>query len=83
MAEYLSSEHGIGARDGRFCAHPLLERLTNGQHAVRVSLGIGSSSADVERLAKALQSLVQYGVTWTYGADDLPAPDPRPLPTWL
>ena len=27
VAAYLSAEHGIGLRDGRFCAHPLLQRL--------------------------------------------------------
>ena len=27
VAAYLSAEHGIGVRDGRFCAHPLLARL--------------------------------------------------------
>jgi selenocysteine lyase/cysteine desulfurase len=27
VAQYLSAEHGIGVRDGRFCAHPLLARI--------------------------------------------------------
>ena len=27
VAQYLSAEHGIGVRDGRFCAHPLLARF--------------------------------------------------------
>ncbi len=27
VGAYLSAEHGIGVRDGRFCAHPLLPRL--------------------------------------------------------
>ena len=32
VAAYLSAEHGIGVRDGRFCAHPLLERLCGDAH---------------------------------------------------
>ena len=27
VAQYLSAEHGVGVRDGRFCAHPLLARF--------------------------------------------------------
>ena len=43
VASYLSAEHGIGVRDGKFCAHPLLDRLADGAAAVRASLGLGSS----------------------------------------
>lgn len=57
VARYLSTEHGIGVRDGRFCAHPLLDRLGHGDGAVRASLGLGSSSADVEAL---LSAVAQY-----------------------
>src|SRR4051794_21862813 len=40
VAAYLSAEHGIGVRDGRFCAHPLVDRLTTEpEGAVRASLG--------------------------------------------
>ena len=42
VAQYLSAEHGIGVRDGRFCAHPLLARLNPAGTAVRASLGLGS-----------------------------------------
>lgn len=82
VAHYLSAEHGIGVRDGRFCAHPLLERLNGGRTAVRASLGLGSSADDVDRLVGAVRSLVDDGPRWTYGADSLPALDPRPLPPW-
>ncbi|GAB2925267.1 aminotransferase class V-fold PLP-dependent enzyme [Rhodococcus aerolatus] len=58
VAAYLADEHGIGVRDGRFCAHPLLARLGVPGGAVRVSLGVGSSSADVDRLGAALRELV-------------------------
>lgn len=58
VAAFLADEHGIGVRDGRFCAHPLLERLGVPGGAVRVSLGVGSSSADVDRFGAALRELV-------------------------
>ena len=35
VAQYLSAEHGIGVRDGRFCAHPLLARLNPAGTAVQ------------------------------------------------
>lgn len=82
VAQYLSAEHGIGVRDGRFCAHPLLDRIAGGTTAVRASLGVGSSAEDVERLLVAVRALVTEGPAWTYGVDFLPAPDPRPLPAW-
>ena len=41
----IAAEHGIGVRDGRFCAHPLLARLTGGRDAVRASLGLAPVSA--------------------------------------
>ncbi len=39
IAAFLSAEHGIGVRDGRFCAHPVLARLGLSGGAVRASLG--------------------------------------------
>jgi selenocysteine lyase/cysteine desulfurase len=86
VAQYLSAEHGIGVRDGRFCAHPLLARLTPDGAAVRASLGLGSRAADVDRLASALGTLITRGPSWAYaGAADAygPLPDPRVLPDWL
>ncbi|PWJ50229.1 Selenocysteine lyase/Cysteine desulfurase [Quadrisphaera granulorum] len=84
VAQYLSAEHGIGVRDGRFCAHPLLERLGADGGAVRASLGLGSSADDVDRLLAGLRQLLTRGPAWTYGGpEDQPVPDPRPLPTWL
>ncbi len=81
VAAYLSAEHGIGVRDGRFCAHPLVERLTTDvEGAVRASLGIGTSITDVDRLADALGALIERGPTWTYAVVDgrwAPTPDPR------
>lgn len=84
VAQYLSAEHGIGVRDGRFCAHPLLNRLTGGTTAVRASVGVGTRGEDVERLVDALARLVTDGPAWTYDrTTHLPVPDPRPLPAWL
>ncbi len=59
VATFLSDRYGIGVRDGRFCAHPLLARLGEGDGAVRASLGLGSSSADVDRLVDAVAEFVR------------------------
>ena len=86
VAQYLSAEHGIGVRDGRFCAHPLLARLTADGAGVRASLGLGSRSADVDRLVDALAELRAHGPAWTYAVTEAgyaPDPDPRALPDWL
>ncbi|HEY0240003.1 MAG TPA: aminotransferase class V-fold PLP-dependent enzyme [Friedmanniella sp.] len=85
VAAYLSAEHGIGVRDGRFCAHPLLARLGATDGAVRASLGVGTGSADVDRLLEALDALLADGPRWTYVSDDAgcrPSPDDRRLPVW-
>jgi len=82
VAAYLSAEHGIGVRGGKFCAHPLLERFGLSQTgAVRVSIGLGTSGEDVSALLAALQRLLSDGPSWTYEAVDgylSPSPDPRP-----
>jgi hypothetical protein len=91
VAQYLSAEHGIGVRDGRFCAHPLLARFaadgaTADGAGVRASLGLGSRAEDVERLLAALASLRAHGPAWTYAAREAgyaPVPDPRAFPRWL
>ena len=91
VAQYLSAEHGIGVRDGRFCAHPLLARFAAGGASadgagVRASLGLGSRAEDVDRLLAALASLRADGPAWTYAAPESghrPDPDPRALPDWL
>ncbi|WP_068279414.1 aminotransferase class V-fold PLP-dependent enzyme [Aldersonia kunmingensis] len=82
VAAYLSAEHGIGVRDGRFCAHPLLARLGY-DSAVRASIGLGTSSADVDRLITAVAQLVGSGPAWGYGKADgqwNPVPETRPFP---
>lgn len=57
VAEHLSSRHGIGVRDGKFCAHPLLTKLGHPDGAVRASFGVGTGSDDVDRLLDALAEL--------------------------
>ena len=84
VAAYLSAEHGIGVRDGRFCAHPLLTRLCGDGDgtAVRASIGLGTTAEHVDRLVDALRTLVRRGAGWTYADVDgrwAPAPDPREL----
>ena len=93
VAAYLSAEHAIGVRDGKFCAHPLLERLcqnSGGQNsgaggdgtAVRASIGLGTTAEHVDRLVDALRELVTRGARWTYAPVSgrwTPTPDPRDL----
>ncbi|MFN8077643.1 MAG: aminotransferase class V-fold PLP-dependent enzyme [Kineosporiaceae bacterium] len=86
VAAYLSAEHGIGVRDGRFCAHPLLSRLGTGDGALRASVGVGSRAEDVDRLVAALRTLLTTGESWTYAEVDgrwAPSPDTRPAPAFL
>jgi selenocysteine lyase/cysteine desulfurase len=85
VAAYLSAEHGIGLRDGRFCAHPLLARLDVPGGALRASFGVGSRSEDADRLVSALRELVTRGERAAYELSDgrwAPVPDPRPAPDW-
>jgi selenocysteine lyase/cysteine desulfurase len=66
VATELSDRYGIGVRDGKFCAHPLLRRLlgagsggcADGEGtALRASFGIGTSDQHVDRLLTALGQL--------------------------
>lgn len=66
LATILAAEHGIGVRDGRFCAHPLLARYSPTGTAVRVSLGAGTHSGHVDRLVQALRTIVADGPAWDY-----------------
>ncbi|MBF6173223.1 aminotransferase class V-fold PLP-dependent enzyme [Nocardia blacklockiae] len=80
FAAYLSAEHGIGVRDGRFCAHPLLARL-GVDGALRASIGLGTSAEDVDRLVEAVRTLVEHGPGWDYACTDgqwNPTPETRP-----
>ncbi|WBB82375.1 aminotransferase class V-fold PLP-dependent enzyme [Micromonospora sp. WMMD882] len=69
----LGREHGIGVRDGLFCAHPLSRRLLAGAAArlgrrdvpptaVRASIGLGTTAEHVDRLVAALGEIIADGV---------------------
>jgi selenocysteine lyase/cysteine desulfurase len=64
VAGRLSSRYGIGVRDGLFCAHPLTRHLlargpaTLPGTAVRASLGLGTTTEDVDRLLAGLAEIV-------------------------
>jgi selenocysteine lyase/cysteine desulfurase len=89
LAAALSAEHGIGVRDGAFCAHPLMEHFAaarddEARHAVRASIGVGTSAEDVDRLLEAVERLARDGAGWNYVQRSgyvLPEPDPRPRPS--
>jgi selenocysteine lyase/cysteine desulfurase len=86
LAAALSAEHGIGVRDGAFCAHPLVAALTDPEHpqpALRASVGAASTRDDVDRLISALRSILTHGLRSRYvrhAGRYLPDPDPRPMP---
>src|SRR6478609_4410912 len=88
LAAALGAEHGIGVRDGAFCAHPLMDHFAardNGsRHAVRASIGVGTSAHDIDRLLEAVEKIARHGTSWNYIERDgyvLPDPDPRPRPS--
>ncbi len=91
ISQVLAVEHGIGVRDGKFCAHLLVNELLDdpwrerSTTAVRVSLGLGSTSEAVERLISGIRRLVEHGTTaaWTRGDrgwELLGQNDPRDAP---
>lgn len=92
VAAALSAEHGIGVRDGAFCAQPLVRRLLGAAgcntedgagHAIRASVGLASSTEHVDRLISAVESIACYGPRRRYITVDgrpTPAVDDRELP---
>src|SRR5690606_4130503 len=62
LAAALSAEHGIGVRDGLFCAHLLTRRLLPAGHdqAVRASLGLGTTEEHVDRLLSAVARIAEH-----------------------
>lgn len=82
IAAYLSAEHGIGVRDGRFCAHPLLAArgVTAG---LRASIGLGTTAEHIDRLLRALRDYLGTGPRGQYevvAGRWQPADDQRELP---
>ena len=83
VAAYLSAEHGVGVRDGRFCAHPLLARVGVTGGAVRASVGVGTTTETVDRLLAGLRAYVAEGPAAAYEVVDgcwTVAGDTRPRP---
>jgi selenocysteine lyase/cysteine desulfurase len=82
VAAYLAAEHGIGVRDGRFCAHPLLAHLDASNGAIRASVGVGTTSEAVDRLVDGVAAYLAAGPGSRYEIVDgcwAVADDPRPL----
>jgi selenocysteine lyase/cysteine desulfurase len=85
VAAYLSAEHGVGLRDGRFCAHPLLKRLGLPSGSLRASFGLGSRLEDAQRLLAGIEELRRSGLGWDYVVDSgrwVPSNDARVYPSW-
>jgi selenocysteine lyase/cysteine desulfurase len=83
VAAFLSAEHGIGVRDGRFCAHRFADSLGLADGGLRVSTGVGTGSAEVERLLAAVEQFVGVGPELEYGIVEGhwgPTTDARPEP---
>ncbi len=69
VSAHLAAEHGIGVRDGQFCAHPLARRLLAeagqragqplGENAVRASIGLGSTAEHIDRLLLGVTELAR------------------------
>ena len=92
VATALAAEHGIGIRDGAFCAHQavrsMLDNIDRGEfdRALRASIGLGTTVEHVDRLVSGLHDIVARGPQWTYvRAGDVwrAAPAPRPVPNFL
>lgn len=88
----LSAEHAIGVRDGKFCAHLLVDELlsdgrSDSTTAVRVSAGLATTPEHVERLLGAVASLAADGPRAAYdhiaGHGWVVREDPRDLTVTL
>jgi selenocysteine lyase/cysteine desulfurase len=81
----LSAEYGIGVRDGKFCAHLLVDALLDDDTAgtaVRASVGLANTVEHVDRLLRAVATLAAGGPSFDYEltADGwVPTQDPRDL----
>lgn len=88
----LSAEHGIGVRDGKFCAHLCVDALLEDQvdetdaaaptTAVRASVGLATTAEHVDRLLAAVAELAEHGPRAEYVEGPqgwAPVHDPRAL----
>lgn len=65
LAAVLGAEHGIAVRSGRFCAHPLVDSISD-RPLVRVSTGVGSTLDDINALGEALRAIAADGPQLEY-----------------
>jgi len=76
VSAILSAEYGIGVRDGKFCAHILVDELLEDPWgdtpatAVRVSLGLANTAEHVDRLVAAVAELAANGPSRRYTRTD-------------
>ena len=76
VSTILSAEYGIGVRDGKFCAHILVDELLEDPWgdvpatAVRVSLGLTNTVEHVDRLVAAVADLAANGPARRYTRTD-------------
>ena len=88
----LSAEHGIGVRDGKFCAHLCVDALlddgfddpyaASATTAVRASVGLATTAEHVDRLLAAVAELAEHGPRAEYVEGPqgwAPVNDPRAL----
>jgi selenocysteine lyase/cysteine desulfurase len=84
----LSAEHGIGVRDGKFCAHLCVDALLDDPYAagsttaVRASVGLATTAEHVDRLLAAVAELAEQGPRAEYVEGPqgwAPVNDPRAL----
>jgi selenocysteine lyase/cysteine desulfurase len=73
VSAVLSAEYGIGVRDGKFCAHLLVEALLkvspggdSPETAVRASVGLANNTEHVTRLLGAIATLAEDGPAFEY-----------------
>jgi selenocysteine lyase/cysteine desulfurase len=77
VSAVLSAEYGIGVRDGKFCAHLLVESLlreASGEAsgddspdtAVRASIGLANNPEHIARLLEAVATLADSGPSFEY-----------------
>jgi selenocysteine lyase/cysteine desulfurase len=78
VSAVLSAEYGIGVRDGKFCAHLLVEALLDDssardsnsnespETAVRASVGLATKPEHVQRLLSAVATLADRGPSFEY-----------------
>lgn len=66
VATVLAAEYGVSLRHGKFCAHPLVERLAGAAGALRASIGPTSALADLEQLFSAFRQYLTHGPRYAY-----------------